>query len=52
MAVAFVYTGITVLIYRLYAGDRKNRAMGLRASANSLGATVWPLVGGALGTLS
>ena len=52
IAVAFVYTGITVLIYRLYVGDRKNRAMGLRASANSLGATVWPLVGGALGMLS
>ncbi|AKH96782.1 MFS transporter [Halanaeroarchaeum sulfurireducens] len=52
IGVAFVYTGITVLIYQLYVGDRKNRAMGLRASANSLGATVWPLVGGALGTLS
>lgn len=52
VAVAFVYTSITVLIYSLYEGTRKDRAMGLRGSANSLGAAVWPLVGGALGTLS
>jgi ACDE family multidrug resistance protein len=52
VAVAFVYTSITVLIYSLYEGERKNRVMGLRGSANSLGAAVWPLVGGALGTLS
>jgi len=51
-AVAFVYTSITVLFYNLYEGTEKDRAMGLRGSANSLGAAVWPLVGGALGTLS
>lgn len=52
VAVAFVYTGVTVLIYNLYEGQRKDRAMGLRGSANSLGAAVWPLVGGLLGTIS
>jgi len=52
VGVAFVYTGITVLIYQLYEGQRMNRALGLRSSANSVGAVVWPLVGGALGTLS
>jgi MFS family permease len=52
IAVAFVYTAITVLIYNCYEGARKDRAMGVRGSANSLGAAVWPLVGGALGTLS
>ena len=52
IGVAFMYTGITVLIYELYEGQRMNRALGLRSSANSLGAVVWPLVGGALGTLS
>lgn len=52
IGVAFVYTGVTVLIYNLFEGDRKDRAMGLRGSANSLGGAVWPLVGGALGTLS
>ncbi|WP_338741502.1 MFS transporter [Haloplanus salilacus] len=52
VAVTFVYTSITVLIYNLYEGAAKDRAMGLRGSANSLGAAVWPLVGGVLGTLS
>lgn len=52
VGVAFVYTGITVLIYDLYEGQRMNRALGLRSSANSVGGVVWPLVGGALGTLS
>ncbi len=52
VGVAFVYTGLTVLIYELYEGQRMNRALGLRSSANSLGAVVWPLVGGGLGTLS
>ncbi len=52
VGVAFVYTGVTVLIYTLYRGRRMDRALGLRSSANSLGAAVWPLVGGALGTVS
>ena len=52
VGVAFVYTGVIVLIYDLYAGRRMNRALGLRSSANSLGAVFWPLLGGALGTLS
>jgi len=52
VGVAFVYTAITVLIFTLYAGQRMNRALGLRSSANSIGAAVWPLVGGALGALS
>lgn len=47
--VAFVYTGVTVLIFRLYQGRAMDRALGLRSSANSLGAAVWPLVGGGLG---
>lgn len=52
VGVAFVYTGITVLIYGLYEGQRMNRALGLRSSANSVGGVAWPLIGGALGTLS
>ncbi|RJT08056.1 MFS transporter [Halococcus sp. IIIV-5B] len=52
VAVAFVYTSITVLIYNLFEGERKDRVMGLRGSANSLGAAVWPLAGGVLGTVS
>ncbi|WP_336346072.1 MFS transporter [Halalkalicoccus ordinarius] len=52
VGVAFVYSGITVLIYDLYEGQRMNRALGLRSSANSVGGVVWPLIGGALGTIS
>ncbi|MFC7132222.1 MULTISPECIES: MFS transporter [Salinibaculum] len=52
VGVAFVYTAITVLIFTLYQGQRMDRALGLRSSANSLGAAVWPLVGGALGAIS
>ncbi|VTT85594.1 MFS permease [Halorubrum sp. DM2] len=52
VGVAFVYTGVTVLIYELYEGARMDRALGLRSSANSVGAVVWPLLGGALGALS
>jgi MFS family permease len=52
IGVAFVYTGLTVLIYEIYEGQRMNRALGLRSSANSIGAVIWPLIGGVLGTLT
>lgn len=52
VGVAFVYTAITVLIFTLYEGQRMDRALGLRSSANSMGAAVWPLVGGGLGAIS
>jgi MFS family permease len=47
-----VYTAVTVLIYDLYEGQAMERALGYRSSANSAGAAVWPLVGGAAGTLA
>ena len=49
---AAVYTSITVLLYQLYEGQAMERALGYRSSANSAGAAVWPLVGGAAGTVS
>lgn len=52
IAVAFVYTAVTVLIYNLYEGDRENRVMGLLGSGYSMGAAVYQLLGGVLGTLS
>lgn len=52
VGVAFVYTGITVLIYDLYTGEGMDRALGFRSGANSVGAAIWPLVGGALGVIS
>lgn len=49
---AAVYTAITVLIFELYEGQAMERALGYRSSANSAGAAVWPLVGGAVGTVA
>ncbi|MFW6110740.1 MAG: MFS transporter [Thermoproteota archaeon] len=52
ISVALIFSSITTLILNLYHGKGRNRMMGLRGSANSLGAAVWPLVGGVLGTVS
>lgn len=52
LGTAAVYTAVTVLIYDLYEGQAMERALGYRSSANSAGAAVWPLVGGAVGTLA
>ncbi|MEF8871980.1 MAG: MFS transporter [Haloarculaceae archaeon] len=52
LGTAAVYTSVTVLIYQLYEGQQMERALGFRSSANSAGAAVWPLVGGAAGTLA
>ncbi len=52
VAVAFIFTSILVLIYNLYHDTERDKVMGLRASANSIGAVVWPLLGGALGAFS
>lgn len=52
VGVALIFTSVTVVILDLYEGSRRNRIMGLRASANSLGAALWPLLGGALGVVS
>lgn len=49
---AAVYTSVTVLIYELYEDRAMERALGYRSSANSAGAAVWPLVGGAAGTVA
>lgn len=49
---AAVYTAVTVLIYELYDGQAMQRALGYRSSANSAGAAVWPLIGGAAGAVA
>ncbi|MGC9529918.1 MAG: MFS transporter [Candidatus Bipolaricaulaceae bacterium] len=51
-AVALVFTSVTVSILRMYQGTERNRAMGLRSMANSLGGAAWPLLGGSLGLIS
>ncbi|MEF8879256.1 MAG: MFS transporter [Candidatus Thermoplasmatota archaeon] len=52
VAVALIFTSVTVIILNLYHGKEKDKAMGFRGSANSMGAAIWPLIGGFLGTIS
>ncbi|MGW2560886.1 MFS transporter [Streptomyces sp. NPDC001514] len=49
---AAVFSGTTVALLALYQGPERDRVMGWRSTATSLGGVVWPLVGGALGGLS
>lgn len=51
IGVAAFFTSITVIILNLYEGTDRDKVMGWRASANSLG-FIWPLIGGFLGSLS
>jgi len=52
IALAGVFTAINVLILDMYEGPERNRVMGWRGSAQSLGGVIWPVLGGALGALS
>ncbi len=52
IGVAAFFTSISIIIFNLYEGAERHKIMGWRASANSFGATVWPLIGGFLGTFS
>ena len=52
IGVAATFTSITVIILSLYAGPRRNKVMGWRASSSSIGGVIWPLLGGFLGTFS
>jgi MFS family permease len=52
IAIAFVFTSITVIILENFNNSEKDRVMGYRGSANSLSAIIWPLIGGLLGTFS
>jgi len=50
---AAVFSGTTVAMLELYRqGAERDRVMGYRGTATSLGGVVWPLVGGVLGGLS
>jgi ACDE family multidrug resistance protein len=48
---ALVFTGTTVAIITLYPGLLRDRVMGWRTTASSLGGVVFPLLGGVLGSL-
>lgn len=53
IGVAAILTSITVLVFNLYKqGEERNRIMGYRASSQSIGGIIWPLLGGFLGTFS
>jgi ACDE family multidrug resistance protein len=50
---AAIFTSITVLIFDLYEqGVRRDKIMGYRASSQSIGGLIWPLLGGFLGSFS
>ncbi|CAL9570433.1 putative MFS-type transporter YhhS [Streptomyces sp. enrichment culture] len=49
---AAVFSGTTVAMLSLYQGPERDRVMGWRSTATSVGGVVWPLIGGALGGLS
>ncbi|MFY1669973.1 MFS transporter [Plantactinospora sp. WMMB334] len=49
---AAVFTGTTLGLLDLAEGAARDRMMGWRTSAISLGGVLWPLLGGALGTIS
>ncbi|MEU0382848.1 MFS transporter [Streptomyces chartreusis] len=49
---AAVFSGTTVAMLSFYQGPQRDRVMGWRSTATSVGGVVWPLIGGALGGLS
>jgi ACDE family multidrug resistance protein len=52
VSLAGIFAGINVLILNMYDGIQRDRVMGWRGSAQSLGGVIWPLVGGTLGGFS
>ena len=52
IGLAGVFAGINVLILNMFEGNERDRVMGWRGSAQSLGGIIWPLLGGALGAIS
>jgi len=49
---AAVFTGTTIALLSFYEGPERDRVMGWRSTATSVGGLVWPLLGGVLGGLS
>ncbi len=52
IGLAGVFSGINVLILNSYEGLERDKVMGWRGSAQSFGGIIWPLLGGALGSVS
>ncbi len=52
VALSGIFTCINVIILNSYEGKKRDKIMGWRGSAQSLGGILWPPVGGLLGDLS
>ncbi|MBB3661613.1 MFS family permease [Prauserella sediminis] len=52
LGAAVVFTGTTVALLSLYRGSERDRVMGWRSTATTIGGLVWPLLAGALGGVS
>lgn len=52
VGVAFIFSCTTVALLAMYQGKRRDQVMGWRTTATTLGGLVWPLLAGALGSLS
>ena len=52
IAVALIANSISVMILTVYKGEAVNKVMGWRGCASSFGGIIWPLAGGALGSIS
>ena len=52
ISLAGIFTAINVLILNMYEGIERDRVMGWRGSAQSLGGVIYPLIGGTLGGIS
>ncbi|MFD9457155.1 MFS transporter [Streptomyces sp. NPDC059985] len=49
---AALFSGTTVALLALYQGPERDKVAGWRGTAISMGGIIWPLIGGALGSLS
>ena len=52
IALSGIFTCINVIILNEYEGEKRDRVMGWRGSAQSLGGIIWPPLGGFLGDIS
>ncbi len=52
LGIAALFNATAVIILNFYTGKERDKIMGWRASANSAGGILWPVVGGFLGRFS
>lgn len=52
IALSSIFTCINVIILNSYEGEKRDKVMGWRGSAQSLGGILWPPLGGLLGDIS